>query len=140
MLFWKRSKYIFKGYKYPNTSRVFSFKYIFIVFLSRSKWVCEALIGSLVPILYPCHVCYSVFTQEKHIKEHFRYKIILLYFFFCGGGRWQWFGSFTFYLPIQIFLIRNFVIEKKTIWWIQTSGWGLKIPLYYVKNFHIISS
>eukprot|EP00088_Acartia_fossae_P002254 TRINITY_DN1089_c0_g1_i4.p1 TRINITY_DN1089_c0_g1~~TRINITY_DN1089_c0_g1_i4.p1 ORF type:complete len:587 (-),score=135.50 TRINITY_DN1089_c0_g1_i4:179-1885(-) len=39
---------------------------------SRSTWVCEALIGKVVPILFPCHVCYQVFTEEKDIKDHFR--------------------------------------------------------------------
>eukprot|EP00088_Acartia_fossae_P021655 TRINITY_DN23030_c0_g1_i11.p1 TRINITY_DN23030_c0_g1~~TRINITY_DN23030_c0_g1_i11.p1 ORF type:complete len:754 (-),score=93.36 TRINITY_DN23030_c0_g1_i11:204-2465(-) len=37
----------------------------------RSEWVCEALLGRIVPILYPCHVCYTAFPDEKSIKDHF---------------------------------------------------------------------
>ena len=40
----------------------------------RSEWVCEALLGRTVPILYPCHVCYTAFPDEKSIKDHFRWK------------------------------------------------------------------
>jgi len=37
----------------------------------RSEWICEALFGCLYPILFPCHICYSVFHDENAIKQHF---------------------------------------------------------------------
>jgi len=37
----------------------------------RSEWICEALFGCLYPILFPCHICYSVFHDEQAIKQHF---------------------------------------------------------------------
>merc|ERR1719468_1353534 len=42
------------------------------VISDRSKWICEALFGEVYPILYPCHICYSVFKLEEELKEHFR--------------------------------------------------------------------
>jgi len=38
----------------------------------RSKWICESLFGELYEILYPCHICYTVFKQDEALREHFR--------------------------------------------------------------------
>ena len=38
----------------------------------RSKWICESLFGELHDILYPCHVCYTVFKQDEELRDHFR--------------------------------------------------------------------
>jgi len=37
----------------------------------RSEWICEALFGRFIPILFPCHICYSVYQDEREIKQHF---------------------------------------------------------------------
>ena len=40
----------------------------------RSKWMCEAIFGpTIVDYMYPCHICYSIFSVEEELREHFRY-------------------------------------------------------------------
>jgi DNA-directed RNA polymerase subunit RPC12/RpoP len=38
----------------------------------KAKWICEALFGRYLPIIYPCHICYTVYELEDELKEHFR--------------------------------------------------------------------
>ena len=38
----------------------------------RSEWVCQSLLGRIVPRLYPCHLCYQVFDDGELLKHHFR--------------------------------------------------------------------
>jgi len=37
----------------------------------RSHWISESLFGKYIPIVYPCHVCYTAYADERDIKEHF---------------------------------------------------------------------
>lgn len=39
---------------------------------SRSKWMCEAMFGQMYDLLYPCHICYTVYKSEEELREHFR--------------------------------------------------------------------
>jgi len=43
----------------------------FKVINQKSNWICESLFGKYVPVVYPCHVCYTPFPGEHEIKEHF---------------------------------------------------------------------
>jgi len=38
----------------------------------RADWICQALLGRHVDRIYPCHVCYSVFTSDNDLRQHFR--------------------------------------------------------------------
>jgi len=40
----------------------------------RSQWICECLFGKLVPVIYPCHVCYDAFSSCDDLKKHFSSK------------------------------------------------------------------
>ena len=45
----------------------------------RSHWISESLFGKYFPIVYPCHVCYTAYADERDIKEHFRYLYTFFY-------------------------------------------------------------
>ena len=34
--------------------------------------MCEAMFGQMYDLLYPCHICYTVYKSEEELREHFR--------------------------------------------------------------------
>jgi len=38
----------------------------------KAKWMSEALFNEIVDMIYPCHLCYSLFKTEQDIRDHFR--------------------------------------------------------------------